>query len=292
MTRKQAKRRKQQKARKVTLPAFPWRKLSALLLALATIALSYQFSAGLLDQPITAITIEGPFQRVSALQIEEAISDELASGFLSANLSAIQEMIVALPWIDKANVVRRWPGSLEISVTEQIPAACWGESGLLNTRGELFVTAARHVPAELPRLSGPEGHYSIVASRYLDLREQLLPTGLDVRRVHVDARGAWQMTPTFAWAGVMSANEFSCFSTWPPTSSQGVRQKLNSSICVIATVSRLAGRMVRGRLSMILQPKKREWLPGLSNEQEERQESYRRTRHWHLESRRYCRRGR
>ncbi|MCH8335535.1 MAG: cell division protein FtsQ/DivIB [Proteobacteria bacterium] len=194
MARKQAKRRKQQKAHKVTLPSFPWRKLSALLLAIAIITLSYQFSAELLNQPIRAITIEGPFQRVSALQIEAAISDELASGFLSANLSAIQEMLVALPWIDQANVVRRWPGNLEISVTEQIPAASWGESGLLNTRGELFVSAARHVPAELPRLSGPEGQYPIVATRYLDIREKLLHTGLDVRRVHVDARGAWEMT--------------------------------------------------------------------------------------------------
>jgi cell division protein FtsQ len=56
------------------------------------------------------------------------------------------------------------------------------------------VSAARHVPAELPRLSGPEGQYAIVATRYLDLKEQLIPTGLDVRRVHVDPRGAWEMT--------------------------------------------------------------------------------------------------
>ena len=194
MTRKQAKRRKRHKARKATLPAIPWRKLSAFLLAMATIALSYHFSAALLDQPIHAIRIEGPFQRVSALQIEEAISEELENGFLSASLATIQDMVVALPWIDQANVVRRWPGSIEISVTEQIPAASWGESGLLNTRGELFVTAARHVPAELPRLSGPDGQYAVVASRYLDIREQLLPTGLDVRRVDVDARGAWEMT--------------------------------------------------------------------------------------------------
>ncbi len=194
MTRKQAKRRKQQKGRRAALPSIPWRKLSALLLVTATIALSYEFSAELLDQPIREITIEGPFQRVSALQIEEAISDELANGFLSASLSAIQAMVVALPWIDQANVVRRWPGSIEISVTEQIAAACWGESGLLNTRGELFVSAARHVPAELPRLSGPAGQYSIVATRYLDIREKLIPSGLDVRRVHVDARGAWELT--------------------------------------------------------------------------------------------------
>lgn len=194
MTRKQAKRRRARRARRLTLPAIPWRAVSAMLMATAIIALSYRFSAGLLDQPISAISIEGPFQRVSALQIEEAISGELEKGFLSASLPQIRETIVALPWIDKANVARRWPSTIEISVTEQIPAARWGKSGLLNTRGELFVTEARHVPAELPRLSGPQGQYALVAARYLDLREKLIPLGLDVRRVYVDARGAWEMT--------------------------------------------------------------------------------------------------
>jgi cell division protein FtsQ len=65
---------------------------------------------------------------------------------------------------------------------------------LLNTRGELFVTDARHIPAELPRLSGPADQAAVVAKRYLKIREQLIPLGLDVRRLHVDARGAWDMT--------------------------------------------------------------------------------------------------
>ncbi len=190
----QAKRRKQKSTRRIRLPKLPVRKLSVMLLAGAVVALCYQFSAGLLDQPIRSITIEGPFQRASALQIEESISDELAAGFFAADLNVMQKRIVALAWIDQANVVRRWPGKLEISVTEQIPAAVWGERGLLNTNGDLFVTDARHVPAELPRLSGPEGQFTMVAARYLQIREQLIPLGLDVRRVQVDARGAWQMT--------------------------------------------------------------------------------------------------
>ncbi len=196
MTRKQtqAKRRKQKKTRQFRMPALPIGKLSVLLVAGAVIALCYQFSAELLDQPIRSITIEGPFQRASALQIEESISTELSAGFFGANLKLMQKRIVALPWIDQANVARRWPGKLEISVTEQIPAAVWGDSGLLNTRGDLFVTDARHVPAELPRLSGPQGQSSVVATRYLEIREQLIPLGLDLRRVQVDARGAWQMT--------------------------------------------------------------------------------------------------
>ncbi|MDH3433054.1 MAG: cell division protein FtsQ, partial [Gammaproteobacteria bacterium] len=73
-------------------------------------------------------------------------------------------------------------------------AAIWGERGLLNVRGELFVTDARHIPAELPRLSGPESRAADVAQRYLEVRERLIPVGLDVRRVHLDARGAWDMT--------------------------------------------------------------------------------------------------
>jgi cell division protein FtsQ len=65
---------------------------------------------------------------------------------------------------------------------------------LLNVRGELFVTEARHVPAELPRLSGPEGEAAEVARRYLSVRDRLIPLGLDLRRVHLDPRGAWDMT--------------------------------------------------------------------------------------------------
>ena len=79
-------------------------------------------------------------------------------------------------------------------MTEQIPAATWGERGLLNTRGDLFVTDARHVPAELPRLAGPEGQSSDVARRYLDMRDRLIPSGLDLRAVTLDPRGAWLLT--------------------------------------------------------------------------------------------------
>ncbi len=194
MAAKQARRRKPQKTRSWPKVRLPVARIAKVAVAVSVILLSYELSARLLDQPIRAITIDGPFQRVSALGIEEAIGDELAKGFLSANLGLIQSRIVALPWIDQASVARRWPGTLQIHVTEQIPAACWGDKGLLNVRGELFVDDARHIPAELPRLSGPEGRSAEVAKTYLAVRDRLIPIGLDLRRVHMDARGAWQIT--------------------------------------------------------------------------------------------------
>lgn len=194
MVRKQARRRKPKKAKQIKLPAISLGHIVAPLIAVGIVFGTYELSLAMLDRTISSIEISGPFQRVSALQIEEAISDEIDEGFVGSDLDRIQDCIVALPWIDQARVARRWPSRISITVTEQVPAAIWGESGLLNTRGELFVAAARHIPAELPRLSGPDERSAEVATRYLAVRDQLIPVGLDLRRVHLDARGSWEMT--------------------------------------------------------------------------------------------------
>lgn len=192
--RKQARRKKQKKKAKLRLPAIRLTHIVAPVAAAAAVVATYLASASMLDRPIRSIEINGPFQRVTALQIEEAISAELEDGFVSADLSGIQQRVVELPWIDQATVARRWPSRLRITVSEQVPAAIWGERGLLNVRGELFVSDARHVPAELPHLSGPADRSADVAQLYLDVRDRLIPIGLDLRSVHLDPRGAWDMT--------------------------------------------------------------------------------------------------
>lgn len=194
MARKQAKRRKQKKSTSWSLPSIRVSLIVGPVIAIAVVLATFHLSSSMLDRKIRSIEVSGPFQRVTALQIEEAISDELEDGFVSADLARIQQRIVDMPWIDSATVARRWPSRLRISVTEQVPAAIWGESGLLNVRGELFVDSVRHIPAELPRLSGPEGRSGEVARRYLAVRDRLIPVGLDLRRVHLDPRGAWEMT--------------------------------------------------------------------------------------------------
>jgi cell division protein FtsQ len=196
MARKQARRRKPAKKKTFKMPSIPIARILTPVAAVLVVLATYHASGNLLDRPIDSIAVSGPFQRVTALRVEEAISEELEAGFLGADLGRIQELIQALPWIDRATVARRWPDRISIMVTEQVPAAIWDEQGLLNVRGELFVTEARHIPAELPRLSGPSGHSGNVARRYLEMREQLIPLGLDLRRVHLDARGAWDMTLT------------------------------------------------------------------------------------------------
>jgi len=146
-----------------------------------------------LDRPVRVISMDGSFQRVSPGQIEKAVAPFSQAGFMSADLDGIQRAVETLPWVEHARIQRRWPNSLHVTVVEQTAAARWGESGLLNTRGELFVREASHVPAELPRLSGPEGTQSQVAQRYLSLQGRMLDAGMRVAALRLDARGAWEM---------------------------------------------------------------------------------------------------
>ena len=146
-----------------------------------------------LDRPLRVISMDGSFQRVTPGQIEKAVAPYSQAGFMSADLDGIQRAVEALPWVEHARIQRRWPNSLHVTVIEQTAAARWGESGLLNTRGELFVKSATHVPAELPHLSGPDGTESQVALRYLALQGRMLEAGMRIAALRLDERGAWEV---------------------------------------------------------------------------------------------------
>jgi cell division protein FtsQ len=173
---------------------FPqWRvyaRRGALLLVLAAALTALTWA---LDRPVRVISIDGSFQRVSPGQIEKAVAPFANQGFMSADLADIQRAVETLPWVDHARIARRWPNSLRVTVIEQTAAARWGESGLLNTRGELFVRTATHVPPELPHLSGPEGSESQVAKRYLSAQGRMLEAGMRIAALRLDERGAWEM---------------------------------------------------------------------------------------------------
>lgn len=146
-----------------------------------------------LDQPVRELVVEGTFQRVTPIQVEAAVAEGLNAGFMTVNLSALRERVQQLDWVDRANVGRRWPDTLIVRVTEHQAAARWGETGLLNVRGELFTERAQHSFAELPSLSGPPGTERDVARRYLAVRGKLADAGLTLESLELDERGAWRL---------------------------------------------------------------------------------------------------
>jgi cell division protein FtsQ len=180
-------------ARHFELPELEWTRVGRLAGALLALAALAALLATGLDQPVRSIAIDGPFQRVTAVEVEQAARGALRGGFVSADLDRLRDAVEALAWVDRARVQRVWPDRIHVEVVEQQPAARWGEDGLLNTRGELFAVGVRHVPPELPRLDGPTGSEWQVAQRYLAIQGRLVEQGLRVAALRLDARGAWEL---------------------------------------------------------------------------------------------------
>lgn len=173
------------------LPAINWRALAAVAMVASVAVGLYLGGVWLFNRPIDTIVISGSFQRVSPAQLEALVEPYARAGFVDIDLAATRRRLMALPWVARADVRRRWPGTLEIHVREQTPVACWGERGLLNAEGVLFIAEADHVPAELPRLRGPAGAEAQVTARYFSLQERLEQRGLAAVSVTLDERGSW-----------------------------------------------------------------------------------------------------
>src|SRR5690606_24095963 len=151
-----------------------WGRAPAMFFAVCVaLWLLFQLAQMLFEQPISAIELQGRFERVNPVDLEARLQANLGTGFFAADLGSVREQLEALPWVDRVHVRRAWPDRLHVSVVEHVPAARWGAAGLLNTRGELFVHDAQHVPAELPHLSGPPGTEIEVAAQYLALHAAL-----------------------------------------------------------------------------------------------------------------------
>ena len=148
--------RRRPKKRELNLPKIEididinWSRVVSMLAAVAVVGATYVSTLWLMDRPIESVVINGEFQRVTPMQLEEVLAPHLRTGFLSADLKRMQADLVDAPWVARADVRRRWPGTIDVRIEEERAVARWGESGLLNVDGRLFVDAATHVPAELP----------------------------------------------------------------------------------------------------------------------------------------------
>lgn len=172
----------------------PWRALGRALAIVTVVGATLLTLFWALDQPIRTVTVTGRFEHVSPLEVERVVAnDARGTGLLTVDLTAVRRGIRALPWVDSVSIERDWPHGLAVRVIEQTAAARWGSDGLVNMRGELFLTGVRQPPKSLAALSGPEGSEAQVTRRYLAMQARLSQAGLAITSMRLDARGAWRL---------------------------------------------------------------------------------------------------
>lgn len=143
--------------------------------------------------PLTRLRATGEFQRVEAAQLRETLLPYARQGFFAVRLEDAQADVARLPWVESAEVRKRWPDVLEVKVVEHRPFARWGDGRLLSEQGRLFPADGVEVPDGLPVLRGPDARLSEVVRFYNSTRGVFAPLGLAVHEVQLDARGSWSV---------------------------------------------------------------------------------------------------
>ena len=105
--------------------------------------------------PLQTLRVHGTFERVDEERLRETLLPYARAGFFAVELRQAQDDVAALPWVERAEVRKRWPDVLEVTVVEHRPFARWGDAQLLSDHGRLFPAEGIDVPAGLPHLAGP-----------------------------------------------------------------------------------------------------------------------------------------
>lgn len=147
-----------------------------------------------LDRPIERVSVRGDWQYMSA----EYLRSELAPNindmtWLTVDLERLRDQAIAVGWIDEVSVSREWPDALVFNIREQGPSAFWNEGRVLNDRGVVFTPGGIAPPATLPQLAGPQGSGEKVMGYFQELSRRLEPSGMSIRELRLESRGAWRM---------------------------------------------------------------------------------------------------
>ena len=142
--------------------------------------------------PLRTLRVEGRLQRVDAQRLRATVLPYAAKGFFAVRLADAQAAVARLPWVERAEVRKRWPDVLEVSIVEHRPFARWGSDRLLSQHGRLFPSQGA-MPAGLPLLDGPDSRVADVVALYNESRALFAPSGVDVRALRLDPRGSWSL---------------------------------------------------------------------------------------------------
>lgn len=103
---------------------------------------------------VSKITISGA-TRSPAVEIVESMGVVSGVPTVSVPDEEIEAALVADPWIAAADVVVRWPGTVDVTVVEHVPTA-WvadGDGWALVAPGGAVLELAGRIPEEAPRIT-------------------------------------------------------------------------------------------------------------------------------------------
>jgi cell division protein FtsQ len=114
----------------------------------------------------------------------------LKGSFFNIDLSVASSELRTVPWVRSVTLRRIWPDQLEVGVEEHHALGRWGDSELINTKGERFTAEYSGV---LPYFEGPKGSESLMQDEFQQFHAQLKKIALSITDLEFTERGSWRL---------------------------------------------------------------------------------------------------
>jgi cell division protein FtsQ len=157
--------------------------------------------------PLRTLRLQGDLARVDAQKVRSTMLPYAQRGFFAVRLGDAQAAVAKLPWVEHAEVHKRWPDVLEVRIVEHRPFALWGKDQLLSEHGRIFPRGTLVPPKGLPQLNGPDARVAEVVALYNESRELFSRHALKVESLALDARGSWSLALSDGSQVVVGKNE-------------------------------------------------------------------------------------
>lgn len=174
----------------------------------ATGYFSIKFFNDFLDRPIQHVDIQGELNHLEKSQLLLEVENHLTtSSFIKENLSDIQSVLEAHPWVDEVHLRRQWPDKLLVKIIEQRPIARWEKIGFLNHRGELIRLEKHSKLDQLPVLVGSPENSRELMRQYQDLSLILGRYDLKLDKLEKKLLGSWRIYLDNGWSIITGQND-------------------------------------------------------------------------------------
>lgn len=191
--------------RPVAKPARQWRlpqwhiRWQWLALPVLGLALVAGMRWGYQSWPVTVIDVGGRLSVWQADDIARQLVWVKSESFFSLDVEQVHQQLQALPLVLQVNVRKRWPGTLDIRLYEDVPVALWNNDRLLSASGTLSAVPEGLDTTGLTRMQGSSAQAEQAVRFFRRIQQVLAGQAVRVMQLHITATGAVQVQLNNGW---------------------------------------------------------------------------------------------
>ena len=142
---------------------------------------------------IQELQIKGKFRYLDVADVDAVLRKQELGNFFSVKLDQLRLKVEELEWVQSANVRRKWPNSLRISVVEHQPAMRWGDDKWVSTSGVIIKLPSTVTARKVVALEGDDAQSEQILLQAVRWLNAFKNDGIELRKVTLSSSQAWTL---------------------------------------------------------------------------------------------------